>query len=187
MNNNKAIAIGGSAGSFQVITEILSILPEKINLSIFLCLHRLRYVRTGFAEALQLKTKCPIIEPYDKEKIRKGVIYLAPSNYHILIESDYTISLSTEKPQNHSRPSIDILFETAAYTYKKNLTGILLSGANFDGAAGLKIIQNYGGTAIVQNPDEAQIDTMPAEAIKHTQTKNIFSNSQIIHYIQQNL
>jgi len=187
VKNHQIIVIGGSAGSFQVITQLLSTLPEKINVTIILCLHRLRYVRTGFVEALRLKTKCPIVEPFDKEKIRKGFIYLAPSNYHILIEQDFTISLSTEEPNNHSRPSIDLLFESAAYNLKGNLTGIILSGANVDGAYGLKCIKEHGGIAIVQNPKEAQINTMPSEAIKLSKTENIFLLNQIIDYIQQKL
>ena len=134
-----------------------------------------------------LKTKCPIIEPFDKEKIMAGNIYLAPSNYHMLIGIDNTVSLSTEKSVNHSRPAIDLLFETAAYTYKDKLIGIILSGANKDGATGLKIIQEHGGTVIVQDPNDAQIETMPREALIETNTENIFSLDQIIDYIKQKI
>lgn len=187
MKVNKTIVIGGSAGSFQVVTSILTELPEKIDFSIILCLHRLRYVRSGFVEALRLKTKCPIIEPFDKEPIKTGTIYLAPSNYHILVENDHSISLSTEEPYNHSRPSIDLLFESAASIYKNDLTGIILSGANIDGAKGLKCIKDYGGFTIVQDPKEAQINTMPNEAIKLSKTENIYSINKIISYIQQKI
>jgi len=106
----KAIIIGGSAGSFQVITKILANLPSGFDIPIFLCLHRLKHVRTGFEEALSIKSTLPIIEPYDKQHIRPGKIYLAPANYHMYMELGNTFSLSTEPPVNHSRPSIDLSF-----------------------------------------------------------------------------
>ncbi len=187
MNSYKAIVIGGSAGSFQPVTKILSSLREKFDMPIFVCLHRLKHIRSGYVEALSIKTKCSIVEPFDKDKIKTGTVYLAPSNYHMLIEIDNTISLSTEKPVNHSRPAIDLLFETASYAYNDKLIGIILSGANSDGAAGLRVIQERGGVAIVQDPNDAQIKTMPKEALKETNTENIFSLNQIIDYIKQKI
>ena len=127
--NFKAIVIGGSAGSFQGITKILSQVPADFQLPIIMCLHRLKHVRNGFIEALSIKSIKEVIEPYDKESIKKGNVYLAPANYHMSIELGHYFSLSTEEMVNNSRPSIDITMETAAYTYKNKLVGILLSGA----------------------------------------------------------
>ena len=138
MSNYRAVIIGGSAGSFQVITRILSSLPMNYSLPVFLCLHRLKHIRSGFVEALSIKSKLPVVEPDDKDAIKPGIIYLAPANYHMHIELGNRFSLSTEEPVNHSRPSIDLSFMSAAYNYKRKLVGIILSGANRDGAVGLK-------------------------------------------------
>ena len=140
----KYIIIGGSAGSFQIVTEILSALPKNYKLPIFLCLHRLKHVRAGFVEALSIKSNLKIIEPNDKEIIKKGTVYLAPANYHMYFELSNYIALSTEESVNHSRPSIDISFISAAYTYRDKLIGILLSGANKDGALGMREIKEQG-------------------------------------------
>ena len=105
-----------------------------------------------------------VIEPYDKESIKRGKVYLAPANYHLSIELGHFFSLSTEEMVNNSRPSIDITLETAAFTYKSKLIGILLSGANKDGALGMKKIKDNGGMTIIQDPNECMIDTMPTAA-----------------------
>ncbi len=164
--NFKAIVIGGSAGSFQGITRILSRVPEDFPLPIILCLHRLKHVRNGFMEALSIKSIKNVIEPYDKEPIKPGKVYLAPANYHLSIELGHYFSLSTEEMVNNSRPSIDITLETGAYTYKNKLIGILLSGANKDGAKGMKNIKDNGGFTVVQDPGECMINTMPTAALE---------------------
>jgi len=167
--NYKAIVIGGSAGSFQGITKILSQIPSDFPLPIIMCLHRLKHVRNGFIEALSIKSIKDVIEPYDKESIKKGKVYLAPANYHMSVELGHYFSLSTEDMVNNSRPSIDITLETAAFTYKNKLIGILLSGANKDGAYGMKKIKDSGGLTIIQDPAECLIDTMPNAALSLTE------------------
>jgi len=179
----KYIIIGGSAGSFQAVTRILAALPKKFNLPVFLCLHRLKHVRSGFVEALSIKSKLPIVEPKDKEHIRAGKIYLAPANYHMYIELGNYISLSTEEPVNHSRPSIDLSFYSASYVLKEKLIGIILSGANKDGALGLKSVKDSGGLTIVQDPDECQVRTMTTASIKATQVDHIYNTDQIIEFL----
>lgn len=139
-NSYKAIVIGGSAGSFQGVVKILSRLPEKFPLPIILCLHRLKHVRHGFVEALSIKSVIQVTEPYDKESIKKGGVYLAPANYHMSVELGHNFALSTEEMVNNSRPAIDITLGSCAYVYKEKLIGILLSGANRDGAVGMKSI-----------------------------------------------
>jgi len=183
--NFKAIVIGGSAGSFQGITKILAQIPEDFPLPIIMCLHRLKHVRNGFIEALSIKSIKEVIEPYDKESIKRGKVYLAPANYHLSIELGHYFSLSTEDMVNNSRPSIDITLETAAFTYKNRLIGILLSGANKDGALGMKKIKDNGGLTIVQDPAECMIDTMPVAALDITQIDYTLGIENIIHFLSE--
>lgn len=179
----KAIVIGGSAGSFQIVTRILSSLPSTLSIPIFLSLHRLKHIRSGFLEALSLKSNLLIVEPDDKEQIKPGRVYLAPSNYHMYIELGNRIALSTEEPVHHSRPSIDLSFITASNVYRDKLIGIILSGANSDGAYGLKKIKENNGMTIVQDPDECQVRTMTESSIKLTKVDYIFKSEEIIKFL----
>lgn len=185
MSNIKAVIIGGSAGSFQVVTKILASLPETFDLPLFLCLHRLKHVRSGFVEALSIKSTLKIVEPNDKEHIRPGKIYLAPANYHMYIELGNSFALSTEDSVNHSRPSIDLSFFSAAYSYKNKLAGIILSGANRDGALGLKAVKDAGGIAIVQDPRECQVRTMTSASLDATKVDHIYTTDDIIRFLQK--
>ncbi len=177
------IVIGGSAGSFQSITHLLSAFPSNYNKSVFLILHRLKHVRTGFTEALSLKSNLKVSEPIDKEHIKKGRIYLAPANYHMYIELGNYFGLSTEESVNHSRPSIDITFSSAAYTFKEKMIGILLSGANRDGALGMKAVKEAGGLTIVQDPEECQVRTMTAAALEVTEIDKVMKIDEIIKFL----
>ena len=179
----KAIVIGGSAGSFQIITKILASLPKTFNIPIFLCLHRLKHIRAGFDEALSIKATLPVLEPMDKEYVRNGKVYLAPANYHMYVEIGNQIGLSTEEVVNHSRPSIDLCFYSVAYTYREKAVGILLSGANRDGATGLKTIRDLGGLTIAQSPDDCQVKTMTTVAIKEGAAEMILTAEQIISFL----
>lgn len=179
----KAIVIGGSAGSFQIVTRILSVLPDTLNMPVFLSLHRLKHIRSGFLEALSLRSNLPIIEPDDKEQIKSGIAYLAPANYHMYIELGNRIALSTEDPVHHSRPSIDLSFITASNVYRDKLIGIILSGANSDGAVGLKKIKENNGLAIVQDPDDCQVRTMTETSMKITKVDHVFKSEDIIKFL----
>ncbi|MFW5891779.1 MAG: chemotaxis protein CheB [Bacteroidota bacterium] len=182
--NYKAVIIGGSAGSFQVVTKILSNLPSNFKIPVVLALHRLKHVRHGFVEALSIKSVMPVTEPLDKENLRPGKVYLAPANYHLYIELAGKFALSTEEPVNHSRPAIDLTFMTGGYCYKEKTIGIILSGANKDGAWGLKKVKDWGGLTIVQDPNEAQMPTMPVAAIEKTgRVDHIFKVEQIIQFL----
>jgi two-component system, chemotaxis family, protein-glutamate methylesterase/glutaminase len=181
--HSKAIVIGGSAGSFKLVVELLKEIPKTYKIPVFMCLHRLKHVREGFAEALSLRSNLKVIEPQDKDKILPGKIYLAPANYHLLIGLDGKIHLSVEEAVNHSRPSIDYLFKTAASFYKGNITGVLLSGANRDGAEGMFEIHRNTGTTIIQNPKEAQVDTMPNSCLELFKPDLILQSSAIIDYL----
>lgn len=184
-NRYKAVVIGGSAGSFQGITRILNNIPEDFPLPIIMCLHRLKHVRNGFVEALQIKSKKPVSEPDDKENIKRGRVYLAPANYHLSIELGHTFSLSTEEMINNSRPAIDITLATAAYVYKDKLVGILLSGANRDGALGMKRIKDRGGLTVVQDPADCMIETMPRSAMELTQIDHSLPLEGIIRFLNE--
>lgn len=184
-NSFKAIVIGGSAGSFQGVVKILSHLPKNFPLPIILCLHRLKHVRHGFVEALSIKSIVQVTEPYDKESIKKGGVYLAPANYHMSVELGHNFSLSTEEMVNNSRPAIDITLGSCAYVYKEKLIGILLSGANRDGAQGMKSIKDRKGLTIVQEPSECMIETMPKAALSMTAIDYVLKVDQIIDFLKE--
>ncbi len=181
----KAIVIGGSAGSFQVVTRILNNLSPTISVPVFLSLHRLKHVRSGFLEALMMKSKIPIVEPCDKEQIKPGRAYLAPANYHMYIELGNRIALSTEDPVHHSRPSIDLSFCTAANVYREKLIGIVLSGANQDGALGLKKVKEAGGLTIVQDPKDCQVSTMTEASLNLIKVDYVFSTDKIAEFVSK--
>ena len=184
-NSYKAVVIGGSAGSFQGIVKILSQLPKNFPIPIIMCLHRLKHVRNGFVEALSIKSVVQVVEPNDKEPIKKGGVYLAPSNYHMSVELGNHFALSTEEMVNNSRPAIDITLGTAAYVYRDKLIGILLSGANRDGGLGMKYIKDKGGLTIVQEPTECMIDTMPRAAMQLTTIDHVMRIDQIVEFLKE--
>ena len=179
----KAVVIGGSAGSFQGMVKILENIKPDFPLPIFACLHRLKHVRHGFVEALSLKSSINIIEPYDKENIKAGNVYIAPANYHMSIELGNYFSLSTEEMINSSRPAIDITLCTSAYAYRDKLVGILLSGANRDGGYGMKCIADKGGLTLVQDPADCVIDTMPKAALSLTKIDHVLKIAEIIDFL----
>jgi two-component system chemotaxis response regulator CheB len=184
-NSYKAVVIGGSAGSFQGIVKILAQLPPNFPVPIIMALHRLKHVRNGFVEALSLKSVAQVVEPCDKEPIKKGSVYLAPSNYHLSVELGNYFALSTEEMVNNSRPAIDITLGTAAYVYRDKLIGILLSGANRDGGQGMKFIKDKGGVTIVQEPDECMIDAMPRAAMALTRVDHVMRVDQIVDFLKE--
>lgn len=183
MHKIKYIIIVGSAGSFKIVVEILEAIPKKFPFAVILILHRLKHLKEGFTDALKLKSLLPVSEPLDKEEIIPGRVYIAPANYHLYIEPDKTFALSTEEVVNHSRPSIDVTLSSAAFSLKEKIAGIVLSGANNDGAAGLRDVANYGGTVVVQDPKDAAVSTMPEAALKISGTENILSSQEIIKFI----
>ena len=184
-NSYKAVVIGGSAGSFQGMVKILSQLPQGFPLPIIMCLHRLKHVRNGFVEALSIKSVVQVTEPNDKENIKKGAVYLAPANYHMSVELGNYFALSTEEMLNNSRPAIDITLTTSGFVYKDKLIAILLSGANRDGAIGMKNIHEKGGLTIVQDPAECMIDTMPKAALALTKIDHVLKVDQIVEFFKE--
>lgn len=161
----KAIVIGTSAGGLSALSILLEKLPPDYPLPIVIVQHRAKDQNSLMEEVLQPKCKIKIKQADEKEKIKKGIVYIAPPDYHLLIESDFTFSLSSDALVLYSRPSIDVLFESAAIAYRDTLIGIILTGANTDGTSGLQCIKKYGGLTIAQSPAEAEFPRMPGAAI----------------------
>ncbi|MBA3900262.1 MAG: chemotaxis protein CheB [Bacteroidetes bacterium] len=149
----------------RVIRKILTDLPKGFSLPVIIVEHISPNSDNFWIKSLNKICKLMVKEADEKEKIKKSTVYIAPPGYHLLIEQDFTFSLSSDERVNFSRPSIDVLFETAADAYKESLIGIILTGANNDGAKGLKMIKKNGGLTIVQDPSGAEVDIMPLAAI----------------------
>lgn len=182
-NNVRAIVIGGSAGSLDVLFKLLPKLRNDIKQAIIIVLHRRRANDSLLTDLLSTKNCLPVREAEDKEPILPGHIYVAPSDYHLLVERNFTFSLDYSEKVNYSRPSLDVTFESAADAYKHTLVGVLLSGANEDGTKGLKKVKMDGGIVIVQDPDTAQMPFMPTNAINNVSVDFVFSTTEIATYI----
>ncbi len=159
------VVMGGSAGGFKALTVILSALPTDFALPILLVQHLHPSDDGTFARQLKNHVRLPVIDPSDKERIEPGQVYVAPADYHILVERNRTIALSTEEKVHWSRPSIDVLFESAALALGKRIIAVILSGASNDGAAGIQAVKTAGGLTIAQDPATAEYPLMPRAAI----------------------
>jgi two-component system chemotaxis response regulator CheB len=160
------VVIGGSAGALDPLCEILAGLPADLSAPLAVVIHLPRRRPSHLAEALATKTARPVREARDKEPIAPGVVYVAPPDYHLLVDEGPSFALSIDEPVHFSRPSIDVLFESAADVLGPNVVAVLLSGANADGARGLGAIARAGGVAIVQPPAEAETPTMPEAGLE---------------------
>jgi two-component system chemotaxis response regulator CheB len=180
----EVIVIGGSAGSLSVLLQIIKALPDSFVLPLIIVIHRQRNAVSEFTTIVaESNKKKRIVEPDDKEPIEKSCIYIAPQNYHLLIEKDRSFSLDYSEAIRFSRPSIDVTFETAAAVYKENLIAVLLSGANSDGTLGLQSVVANNGTAIVQEPSTAEFATMPQVAIQKIKNVHILDPIRIALFI----
>ncbi|NML12626.1 chemotaxis protein CheB [Sphingobium sp. AR-3-1] len=179
----QAIAIGASAGAVQALLRILPALPVAYPLPVLIVVHVPPDRRNALVALFQSKCPLPVREAEDKEPIAAGTIYFAPSDYHLLVEADRSLALSWDEPVNHSRPAIDVLLQSAADAYGSALAGIVLTGANHDGAAGLAAVGEAGGIAIAQEPGEAQVATMPAAALAACPSARAMTLDDIILYL----
>jgi two-component system chemotaxis response regulator CheB len=161
-----AVAIGGSAGAVGALLEILPRLPPRFAAPVFVVLHVPRDRKSLLAEIFGAACPLRVKEAEDKETITPSVVYVAPPDYHLLVEPNGQLSLSVAEPVQYSRPAIDVLFDSAADAYREKLVGIILTGANADGAAGLAAVARAGGLAIVQDRGSAQASAMPAAALQ---------------------
>jgi len=161
------VVVGTSTGGLKASQTLLSGLPEGFPMPIVIVQHRGKGSETGLREFLSQGSSVPVVEPEDKESLRRGYAYLAPRDYHLLIENQ-SFALSTDPPVGFARPSIDVLFESAADEYQERVIGIILTGANRDGARGLAAIKFRGGLTIVEDPVSAACREMPEAAIAQT-------------------
>ena len=178
-----AVVIGVSAGGLAALTRLLGILPASYPVPVIVVQHRSRDERTLLEEVLQAKCKIRIRQVEEKEPMNAGTAYLAPPDYHLLIEANHSFSLSYDAPVNYSRPSIDVMFETAAHVFGARLLGIILTGANADGSFGMKMIRKHGGTTIAQDPATAEYPEMPKSAIKTGSIQKIMELDAIGNFL----
>ncbi len=175
----EAVAIGASAGGVGALLRLLPGLPAEYNRAVVAVLHVPDGRQSHLAGVFQARMALPVHEARDKQAVSSGTLYFAGSGYHLSVESDRSFSLSCEAPLHFARPAIDYLMESAADVYGPALAGILLTGANQDGAAGLAAIGAAGGLTVVQDPHEAEVPTMPREAIRLRQPDLILSLDEI--------
>ncbi len=161
----RAVVMGGSAGGVEGLTAIFAALPADFDLPVLVVQHLHPSDDGAFARHLARVTRLTVVEPCDKERIERGRVYAAPANYHMLVDRNRTISLSVDEKVNWSRPSIDVLFESAAVAWGEAVVAVLLSGASADGAKGMRSVREAGGLTIAQDPDEAEHPLMPQSAI----------------------
>lgn len=162
----EAVVVGASAGGVEALLKIFTPLRRGFQLPILVVLHLPDERHSQLAQVFRHRLAVPVEEARDKLDIRPGTLYVATPGYHLSIEADRSLSLSLEAPVHHSRPSIDVLFESAADVYGPRLLAVLLTGANSDGAEGLARVKELGGFTVVQDPQEAQVATMPEAALK---------------------
>lgn len=165
MNAPAAIAIGCSAGGVDALKAILGGLDVRLRQAIMVCCHSRSDTMDMLCEVLQRICALPVIEAVERDAVQPGVVHIAPSGYHLLVESDLHFALSVDPRVNYARPSIDVLFHSVAEVWRNDLIGVILTGANADGAIGLQRIRQLGGIAVVQSPADAEAAAMPQAAL----------------------
>lgn len=160
-----AVAIGTSAGGIDALGQILPALPSSLRVPVFIVLHLPPERPSLLVDIFGPKCAIPVREAEDKERVEDGVVYFAPPDYHLLIDEGPQLALSADEPVVFSRPSVDVLFESAVEVYGSRLLAVLLTGASGDGAAGLRTVKDAGGLTMVQTPAEAQVPTMVEAAL----------------------
>ncbi|WP_234571915.1 chemotaxis protein CheB [Rhodohalobacter sp. 614A] len=179
----KAIVIGASSGGMEIISMLVRSLPADFSLPILVVLHVADTSDGSWAGLLNDRVQITVKEADEKEQIREGTVYIAPANYHLLLEPDLTLTLTVDERVNYARPAVDVLFETAAESCKDQLIGIVCTGGNSDGALGLRYIKKKGGVTIVQDPDTADVVSMPLSAIKAADPDYILSPEEILDFL----
>ena len=181
---HRVIAIGGSAGSLDVLVQLFSCLPRGFGFPVIVVCHLHPQDDGGLVEFFTRRSSHPIKEAADKEPVQCGTIYFSPANYHLLVEQQRSFALSVDPKVNYSRPSIDVFFESASHVWTTDLTGIILTGASSDGAEGIRFIKKRGGTTIAQAPRTAAASVMPQAAINTGKVDKIFSVEDIGLFLQ---
>lgn len=181
----RLLLIGGSSGSLEVLLAILPLLRKDLPWPLVIVLHRNNQSDNALVELLGSKTFLNVREAEEKDLLQAGRIYIAPPDYHLLMERDGTLSLDASAKINFSRPSIDVSFMSAADVYGSGLVAILLSGANSDGTEGMGYVLDRGGTVAVQDPDEALVSYMPRTAMQQHRIKNVFKAVELATFINK--
>jgi two-component system chemotaxis response regulator CheB len=181
---SEIVVVGTSTGGLKALQTLLSGLPGEFPLPIVIVQHRGKGMETGLCEFLNQVSSVPVVEPEDKEPVRGGRAYLASRDYHLLIENQ-SFALSTDAPVAFARPSIDVLFESAADEYQERAIGIILTGANRDGARGLAAIKAKGGLTIVEDPVSSASPEMPEAALAQTKADWVLPLEEIAPCLQQ--
>ena len=176
---SEAVVIGVSAGGVNALKVIFSNLSENFKIPVIVVQHLHPHSDAFLPTYLNSLSQMQVKEAEDKEPICEGTAYIAPANYHLLIEEDRTLSLNTDERVNYSRPSIDVLFNSAADVYGSKLIGIILTGANDDGVRGMQKIKKLGGLAIVQDPQTAEADFMPKSVINKVTVDHVAAIDKI--------
>jgi two-component system, chemotaxis family, protein-glutamate methylesterase/glutaminase len=179
----EVIVVGGSAGGLEALSAILGVLPEGYPIPVVVVLHIPPTKPSYLADVLEAKCRLDVREIEDKEPLVPGAVLVGPPNYHVLLERGGWCSLSIDEPVNFSRPSIDVLFESAAEAFGARLIGVLLSGANDDGASGIARIKAAGGTTVVQSPETAAVPTMPQAAMKRSTIDQVLPLAEIGNFL----
>jgi two-component system chemotaxis response regulator CheB len=160
-----AVVIGASVGAIEALMTLLPALTASYPLPVLVVVHVPPDKKASLADLFATRCSIAVKEAEDKEAIRAGVVYFAPADYHLLVENDFTLSLSSDEPVLYSRPAIDVLFQSAADAYGNGLTGVVLTGGSTDGTLGLRSVLDAGGKALVQDPETAEGSTMPLAAL----------------------
>jgi two-component system chemotaxis response regulator CheB len=181
----EAIVVGASAGAVEALGMVLPALPKGFRLPILIVVHIPPDKQSVMAELFRAKCQVEVVEAEDKMPIEPGVIYFAPPDYHLLVEADKTLSLSGDEPVLYSRPSIDVLFESAADAFGPHLIGLILTGANQDGAKGLAAVLTAGGKAIVQDPQTAFAAAMPEASIKACPQARVLGLPEVVNFLRE--
>jgi two-component system chemotaxis response regulator CheB len=179
-----AVVIGASVGGVEALTVLLPALSPGLRPPVFIVLHLPRDRPSILAEIFAKKCAVPVREAEDKEMVASGTVYFAPNDYHLLVDQGPQLALSADDPVHHSRPSVDVLFESAADIYHDRLLGIILTGANDDGASGLAAVHDTGGVTIVQRPDTARAPHMALSALKLRPADYVLTLTEIAGVLQ---
>jgi two-component system chemotaxis response regulator CheB len=162
----EAVAVGVSAGALEALRVLLRPLPADFHPAMLIVTHNSSDGPHLLPGLLARECRLPVLEAEEREPVRPGHVYIAPPNYHLLVERERTFSLSVDERVCNVRPSVDVLFQSAADAYRRQLVGVVLTGANGDGARGLKAIRDAGGRTLAQDPETAYAPTMPLRAIE---------------------
>jgi two-component system chemotaxis response regulator CheB len=181
----RVIVIGASAGGREALERILSGLPADYAVPILIAQHLHSDDGGGFARSLGSKIRLSVVSPCDKKKIEPGNVYVAPANYHMLVERTGHTALSIEEKVKWSRPSIDVLFESAAYVWEEKVIAVLLTGSNDDGVEGMRTVRAHGGLTIAQEPATAEHPVMPQAAIDAKTTERVMTLEEISQFLAQ--